>query len=211
MPAALQEAPAVGVLAIQGDVREHMHHLAAVGAVPREVRTPGDLDGLLGLIIPGGESTTIGMLMEEAGLNAAVRTRIEQEGFPVYGTCAGLILLARTVIGGPSPARIGVMDLTADRNAYGRQLVSFEALVPVPVLGPEPFPAVFIRAPRIAALGPGVTTLATLDGDPVMAEAGPLLVSAFHPEMSGDLRIHAYFLDKVRAFAARAGAAAGGP
>ncbi|CAB1127516.1 glutamine amidotransferase for pyridoxal phosphate synthesis; pyridoxal 5'-phosphate synthase complex, glutamine amidotransferase subunit PdxT [Candidatus Hydrogenisulfobacillus filiaventi] len=208
---AYQEPVRVGVLAIQGDVREHLHHLERAGARPQEVRTPADLDGLAGLIIPGGESTTIGMLMEEAGLTQAVRERVEREGFPVYGTCAGLILLARRVVGGPSPARIGVMDLTADRNAYGRQVASFEVRLPIPVLGPELFPAVFIRAPRITAVGPGVQVLATLDGEPVMAESGGLLVSAFHPEMSDDLRIHRYFLEKVRAFAARAGAATGGP
>lgn len=188
----------VGVLAIQGDVREHKNHLARAGATPVEVRTLNDLRSVQALIIPGGESTTIGMLMAEEGLIDAVQARVNNEQFPVYGTCAGLILLARDVVGS-SPARIGVMDITADRNAYGRQLASFETKLRISVFHDEPeFPAVFIRAPRITRYGPGVTPLATYEGHVVMAEQGSLLVSAFHPEMSGDDRIHQYFVDKVR-------------
>lgn len=187
----------IGVLAIQGDVREHKNHLVKVGATPVEVRTLQDFSGVDGLIIPGGESTTIGMLMQEEGLIDAIRARVVNDSFPVYGTCAGLILLAKDVVG-PSPARIGLMDITAGRNAYGRQLASFEAMVPVPSLPGGDFPAVFIRAPQIVAMGPGVAALAVYDGQVVMAEEGSLLVSAFHPEMSGDVRIHQYFVDKVR-------------
>ncbi|WP_028962498.1 pyridoxal 5'-phosphate synthase glutaminase subunit PdxT [Sulfobacillus thermosulfidooxidans] len=188
----------IGVLAIQGDVREHKNHLAKVGANPVEVRTLSDLEKVQGLIIPGGESTTIGMLMAEEGLIDAIRKRVTEEQFPVYGTCAGLILLAKEVIG-PSPARLGLMDITADRNAYGRQLASFETKIPIKILAESPeFPAVFIRAPQIRQYGPQVIPLATYDGQVVMAEEGPLLVSAFHPEMSGDVRIHEYFVNKVR-------------
>jgi 5'-phosphate synthase pdxT subunit len=187
----------IGVLAIQGDVREHKNALIRVGAAPVEVRSLKDFSHLHGLIIPGGESTTIGMLMQEEGLIEAVRQRIAEEDFPVYGTCAGLILLAKDVIGA-SPARLAVMDITADRNAYGRQLASFEALLRIPALGPPDFPAVFIRAPQITAMGDHVQVLATYNGQVVMAEEGSLLVSAFHPEMSGDVRVHQYFVDKVR-------------
>ncbi len=186
----------VGVLAIQGDVREHKLALIQVGATPVEVRSLKDFADLSGLIIPGGESTTIGMLMQEEGLIEAIRAAIAEHQFPVYGTCAGLILLAKTVVGS-SPARVGVMDITADRNAYGRQLASFEAPLPIRALGAPDFPAVFIRAPQITAIGPSVTPLASYGGQVVMAEQGSVLVSAFHPEMSGDVRIHQYFVDKV--------------
>lgn len=187
----------VGVLAIQGDVREHVRHLKLVGVDPVEVRRVEELSGISGLIIPGGESTTIGLLMNEYGLNQAIRDRIQEDGFPVYGTCAGLILLAREVIG-PSPARLGVMDITASRNAFGRQVASFEVDLDIPDIGPIPFPAVFIRAPKISQVGPNVTPLAWHQGDVVMAEQGSLLVSSFHPEMSDDVRIHQFFVNKVR-------------
>lgn len=187
----------VGVLAIQGDVREHVRHLKLVGVDPVEVRRVEELSGISGLIIPGGESTTIGLLMNEYGLNQAIRDRIQEDGFPVYGTCAGLILLAREVIG-PSPARLGVMDITASRNAFGRQVASFEVDLDISEIGPIPFPAVFIRAPKISQVGPNVTPLAWHQGDVVMAEQGSLLVSSFHPEMSDDVRIHQFFVNKVR-------------
>ncbi|MDA8195042.1 MAG: pyridoxal 5'-phosphate synthase glutaminase subunit PdxT [Thermaerobacter sp.] len=187
----------VGVLAIQGNVREHKRHLARVGAEPVEVRRPSELSDLDGLILPGGESTTMSLLMEEYGLLQPLRERAQSRPFPIYGTCAGLILLATEVVG-LSPARLGLMDIVADRNAYGRQVASFEMSLPIPVLGPDPFPAVFIRAPKIARMGAGVVALATYQGDVVMAEQGQYLVSAFHPEMSPDTRIHAYFVEKVR-------------
>jgi 5'-phosphate synthase pdxT subunit len=186
----------VGVLAIQGDVREHRRHLERLGAAAPEVRRPEDLADLDGLVMPGGESTTIGLLMQEEGLLAALSERV-RDGFPLYGTCAGLILLARDVEG-PRPPRLGVMDITAARNAFGRQVASFEAQLSVPAVGPEPVAAVFIRAPRILRMGDGVTPLAELNGEVVMAEQGPLLGSTFHPELTDDVRIHAYFLDKVR-------------
>ncbi len=186
----------IGVLAIQGDVREHLRHTQRAGAEAVEVRLPRDLDGTDGLIIPGGESTTIGMLMEEYGLIEAIRNRARSSAYPIYGTCAGLILMAKNVIG-KSPARLGLMDIDASRNAYGRQIASFEVPLPVPALGGTPFPAVFIRAPKIQRMGDGVMALASHDGEVVMAEQGPYLVSSFHPEMSEDIRIHQYFLEKV--------------
>ncbi|MCY0881865.1 MAG: pyridoxal 5'-phosphate synthase glutaminase subunit PdxT [Firmicutes bacterium] len=188
----------IGVLAIQGDVSEHAEHLRKIAVDAVYVRTTADLQQTDGLIIPGGESTTIGLLMQEAGLIDAIRTRVQQHGYPVYGTCAGLILLASEVEG-KSPARLSLMDMTAARNAYGRQLASFEADISLEILGSRPFPAVFIRAPKIVRIGPQVKVLATYQDHPVMAEQGSLLVSSFHPEMSDDVRIHRYFVDKVRA------------
>lgn len=187
----------IGVLAIQGDVREHIKHVQKLGAGASEVRTLTDLAFVDGLIIPGGESTTIGMLMDEEGLITAIRNRVQDEQFPVYGTCAGLILLATQVVG-KSPARIGVMDLVADRNAFGRQVASFEAPLQIEGISGGPFPAVFIRAPQVKSIGPGVKPLAYYQGQIVMAEQGSLLASSFHPEMTADLRVHQYFLDKVR-------------
>ncbi|AEW03587.1 pyridoxal phosphate synthase yaaE subunit [Sulfobacillus acidophilus DSM 10332] len=186
----------IGILAIQGDVREHARHVSRAGGDPVLVRRVDDLAKTDGLIIPGGESTTIGMLMDEYGLLTAIRALAQDNRYPIYGTCAGLILLAKEVVG-PSPARLGLVDITADRNAYGRQIASFEALMDIPVLGEEPFPAVFIRAPKITRLGDGVKPLATYQGTVVMAEEGPYLVSSFHPEMSEDIRVHQYFLEKV--------------
>lgn len=195
----------VGVLAIQGDVREHLQHTAKAGAQAVPVRLVRDLDGTSGLIIPGGESTTIGMLMAEYGLIDAILERARDGHYPIYGTCAGLILMAKNVIG-KSPARLGLVDIDASRNAYGRQIASFEVDLNVPVLGAVPFPAVFIRAPKIQRLGSSVTPLAWHQGEVVMAESGPYLVSSFHPEMSHDLRIHQYFLAKVERTARIAGA-----
>jgi 5'-phosphate synthase pdxT subunit len=154
-----------------------------------------------GLIIPGGESTTIGMLMDEYGLLQAVRERASDGRYPLWGTCAGLILLARQVQG-KSPARLGLMDIIAARNAWGRQVASFEVPIVVEGIGSQPFPAVFIRAPRLVGVGPGVKVLAYAEGEPVMAEQGPYLVTAFHPELSQDDRIHRYFIAKVESLAA---------
>lgn len=190
----------IGILAIQGDVREHDRHLQEAGAKTVLVRRPDHLEGIEGLVIPGGESTTIGLLMQEYGLINPIR-ELASQGMPIYGTCAGLILLAQEVVG-PSPARLGLMDIVADRNAYGRQVASFEAEVRIPALGEDPFPAVFIRAPKIVRWGSAVTPLAFYQDEVVMAEQGPLLVSSFHPEMSGDTRIHRYFMEKVRSRAA---------
>ena len=191
----------IGVLAIQGDVREHRRHLERLGVVAPEVRRPGELSGLAGLIMPGGESSTIGMLMSESGLLDALRAKMAK-GFPVYGTCAGMILLAERVQGarGASPTWLGGLDATVARNAYGRQVQSFEADIPVSVLGPEPVHVVFIRAPRILSAGSAVHVLGELDGEPVLVEQGAILASSFHPELTDDLRIHRYFVAMARRF-----------
>ncbi len=190
----------IGILAIQGDVREHQAMFGRLGQETHLVRRPHELDGLSGLVIPGGESTTIGMLMHEYGLIQAIQTKVRDRAFSLWGTCAGLILLAQEVVG-PSPARLGLMDITADRNAWGRQVSSFEASIAIAALGPPDFPAVFIRAPRILRLGPQVVPLAQYQDQVVMAEAGPLLVTAFHPELTDDPRVHQYFVHKVETLA----------
>ncbi len=186
----------VGVLAIQGDVAEHKTMLAGLGVEAVEVRLPADLARVDGLIMPGGESTTIGKLMVTYGLDQALQARARR-GMPVYGTCAGMILLARTARGGEPPL-LRLMDITVARNAYGRQVDSFEADLEVPALGPPPLHAVFIRAPVIEEAGPGIEVLATLDGRPVLARQGNLLVSSFHPELTPDVRLHRYFVDMIR-------------
>ena len=188
----------IGVLALQGAFAEHARAIETLGARAREVRLPSDLEGLDGLILPGGESTTIGKLLVEFDLLEPLRAWVRDER-PIYGTCAGAILLARD-IGGLDQPLIGGLDVVVERNAFGRQLQSFEADLDVPALGPEPFPAVFIRAPAIKRVGPDVEALASLpDGAIVAAERGPILVSCFHPELTGDPRFHRHFLELVRA------------
>jgi 5'-phosphate synthase pdxT subunit len=187
----------IGVLALQGAFREHVEALRRLGAEAVEVRLPEQLEGLDGLIIPGGESTAIGKLAVKYGLQEAIRQFAEM-GNPVYGTCAGMILLSHDV--GRDQPLLGLMSLKVERNAFGRQLDSFETELPIPVLGDEPFPGVFIRAPRIESVGEGVEVLANLaDGTPVAARQDNLLVTAFHPELSNDLRFHSYFLGLVEA------------
>jgi len=184
----------IGVLALQGAFEEHCAALRALGAECVGVRLPAQLAGLDGLIIPGGESTTIGKLAALYGLDTAIEHFARAEGRPVYGTCAGLIYVAHDV-GRPQP-HLDLIDVAVARNAFGRQIESFETDLPMPALGDPPFPAVFIRAPLISAVGPGVQPLATLpDGTVVAARQGRTLVTAFHPELTGDLRVHRYFLD----------------
>jgi 5'-phosphate synthase pdxT subunit len=187
----------IGVLAIQGDVIEHRGVLRRLGADEAEVRVPEDLAGVDGLIIPGGESTTIGKLMVEYGLDRAVPEAV-RGGMALYGTCAGMILMAKRASGGEPPL-LRVMDIAVARNAYGRQVDSFEADLEIPALGPPPLHAVFIRAPVIEEVGRGVQVLASLDGRPVLARQERLLVSSFHPELAPDDRVHRYFLDMIRA------------
>jgi 5'-phosphate synthase pdxT subunit len=187
--------PVVGVLALQGDFREHGKMLAELGAEPREVRLPEDLEGLDGLIIPGGESTTIGKLMVAYDLQQPLCELIAA-GTPVWGTCAGLILLARetdnALTGQPL---LATMHVRVKRNAFGSQGDSFEADLNVPALGDPPFHAVFIRGPSVERAEEGVEVLATLeDGTIVAIRQDNLLGTAFHPEMTGDPRFHAYFL-----------------
>ena len=194
----------IGVLALQGAFIEHVNVLRSLGVDALEVRLPQELDNLDGLIIPGGESTTVGKLAVTYGLVEPIRMMADA-GKPVWGTCAGLILLARTVEGLEQPL-LGLMDLTVERNAFGRQVNSFEAEISVPSLDAvserdqegRPFHAIFIRAPLITAVGKGVEVLARLDeGGIVAARQANLLVTAFHPELTTDARFHRYFLTMV--------------
>jgi 5'-phosphate synthase pdxT subunit len=185
----------IGVLALQGAFIEHERVLARLGVATREVRQRKDLAGIDGLIIPGGESTTIGKLLDILGMTEPVR-ELGRAGLPIWGTCAGMILLARDV--GRPQTVLGLLDIVVRRNAFGAQLDSFETDLAVPALGEAPFRAVFIRAPLIERLGPGVTALATLDdGTIVAAEQDQFLATSFHPELTGDTRWHEYFLAKV--------------
>jgi pyridoxal 5'-phosphate synthase pdxT subunit len=178
----------VGVLAIQGDFAAHLRMLRDLGASPAEVREPEQLEDLDGLVIPGGESTTISMGMQAVGLDEAVRAHHEA-GMPMLGTCAGMIVF--------DDRHLGLVDATARRNAFGRQRQSFEADLEVAGIGPDPLRAVFIRAPWIETHGPGVEVLATWEGHPVVAREGSVLVCAFHPELADDGRIHALFMAMV--------------
>lgn len=187
----------VGVLALQGDFALHLEHLRRCGAAARIVRTGEELAGCDGLVIPGGESTTIGKLLQRMRLLPILLPRIAA-GMPVYGTCAGAILLARVIIDS-NQTRIGAMDITIARNAYGRQVDSFEADLAVPALGPAPLRGVFIRAPIIEAVGPGVEVLARFEGRAVLAREGSMLAGTFHPELTDDVRVHRYFVDMVGA------------
>lgn len=189
---------AIGVLALQGDVREHSRMLREAGADVVPVKRVETLSSLDGLVLPGGESTTIGKLLRRFELIEPLRSLV-QYGLPVYGTCAGMILLADDIEdAGVDQPSIGGMSITVRRNAFGRQRESFEADVDVPVLGGQPFPAVFIRAPVIERVGEGVEVLASVNGDrPVAARQDRLLVSSFHPELTDDSRLHQYFVDMV--------------
>jgi len=187
----------VGVLALQGAFGLHAVALTDLGARPLEVRTPGDLARVQALVMPGGESTTMSMLLESSGLFDAIAERLDG-GMPVFGTCAGMILLACDVIDGRSDQRsFDAVDLAVRRNGYGRQVDSFEANLDVTGLD-SPFPAVFIRAPVVESAGPEVTVLAHHEGRPVLAQQGRVTVAAFHPELAGDSRLHARFLKEVR-------------
>ena len=186
----------IGVLAMQGAFREHGRMLEQLGCEITQVRKPADLEGLAGLVIPGGESTTIGKLMDKYDLFTAISQKIAAR-MPVFGTCAGLILLAKEITGSEQPS-LGVMDIKVQRNGYGRQVDSFEADLAAPILGEEPFRTVFIRAPFIEGVGAGVEVLAEWAGRPVMARQENMLVCAFHPELTDDLRVHNYFLQMVR-------------
>jgi 5'-phosphate synthase pdxT subunit len=186
----------IGVLALQGAFREHRHVLEDLGATVVEVRRPGDLAAVDGLVIPGGESTTIRMLLEDYELTPALRERIAS-GFPVLGTCAGMIVLAKQVDGVPI-AGLDALDVDVRRNAFGRQVDSFEADIDVPVVGDRPFHAVFIRAPLVETVGPGVNVLARLaDRRVVGVQEGAVIGVAFHPELTNDSRLHRYFLQHV--------------
>jgi 5'-phosphate synthase pdxT subunit len=206
--------PLIGVLDLQGDVREHLTALAEVGCTARPVKRPEDLDDIAGLVLPGGESTTLSMLLESTGLFDALADRLAapgpsgrtgppgptgpdgRSGLPLLGTCAGLVLVAREVLDGrPDQRTFGVLDAVVRRNGYGRQMQSFEADV---VLGSgegPPLPTVFIRAPVVVSAGPEVEVLAALDGVPVLVRQGAVLASSFHPELTPDRRVHRLFAE----------------
>ena len=193
--------PRVGVLALQGDVREHVRALTAVGADPAEVRRPEQLAGLDGLVLPGGESTTIGRLLSIFELLEPLRSAVKT-GLPVYGSCAGMILLADEVLDGrPDQTTVGGLDIAVRRNAFGRQVDSFET--DLAMAGVGDVHAVFIRAPWVERTGPGVEVLATVASGPaagkvVAVRRGALLATSFHPELTGDSRVHGLFVQMVK-------------
>lgn len=182
-------APLIGVVALQGGFAAHARVLRGLGADVREVRTPADLDALDGLVWPGGESTTMTLAVEREGLAGPLRELVER-GTPVFGTCAGLIMLDR--------AHLGVLDVTCERNAFGRQVHSFEEDLDLPGIDGGPVRAVFIRAPWVRDAAADVRVLAAVDGHPVAVQQGNLLAVSFHPELSGDERLHAWFLQIVQ-------------
>jgi 5'-phosphate synthase pdxT subunit len=191
--------PKVGVIALQGAVGLHVDVLRDLGADAVEVRTPEQLSGVDAIVLPGGESTTMSMLLDSSGLRAPLASMLA-DGTPALGTCAGMILLAGEVLDGrPDQQSFGVIDLTVRRNAFGRQVDSFETDLVIDGLAGGPFHAVFIRAPFVERAGPAVEVLATVDDDagfgrPVLCREGPVLAAAFHPELSGDLRLHELFM-----------------
>ncbi len=185
----------VGVLGLQGSVIEHVHFLRSVlndGRI-KIIKDAGELKEIDGLVIPGGESTTIGKLMQKYKLDKA----LEREDLPIMGTCAGAILLAKNISDAPQFS-LGLMDMTIERNAYGRQRESFETEVEIPVLGEKVFKAVFIRAPAIKEVANGVEVLASLEGEPIMVRQNKFLACTFHPELADDYRVHEYFLDMIK-------------
>ena len=186
--------PVIGVLALQGAFAAHAESLRRCGASTLEVRTPADLAGVDALVMPGGESSTMSQLLESSGVLAAISARIS-EGMAVFGTCAGMILLAAEVLDGRADQRcFGAIDISVRRNAYGRQVDSFEA--DIDTAGGS-FHGVFIRAPRIERVGPGVETVGSLHGEPVLVRSGNVLAASFHPELAGDDRLHGYFVSVV--------------
>jgi pyridoxal 5'-phosphate synthase pdxT subunit len=186
----------IGILALQGDVAEHSRALADLGVVARPVRRPDELEGLDGVVLPGGESTTMSLLLRSSGLDDPLAKTIDA-GLPVFGTCAGLILLAAEVTDGrPDQRSFGAIDITVRRNGYGRQLNSFESEVDVEGIEGGPVPAVFIRAPTVERYGPDVEVLASHDS-PVVCRQGAVLACAFHPELTADRRLHQMFLSMV--------------
>ena len=183
--------PVVGVLALQGDVVEHVRALEASGTRAREVKTERDLAAVDALIIPGGESTTVIKLLNRFGLVAPIKGRV-RAGMPLWGTCMGMIVAAHDVAG-LDQETLDLIDITVRRNAFGRQIASAEVALTIPVLGGAPFPAIFIRAPWIERAGPGVDVLATHEGHGVFVREGNVMATSFHPELTTDARVHAYF------------------
>lgn len=198
----------VGVLALQGAFREHRHALERQGADVQEVRLPEQLEGLAGLIIPGGESTTMAKLIRNYGFDEALPA-FYHTGAAIWGTCAGAITIAREIVGYPEQLHLNLVDMAVDRNAYGRQVASFEVDVLLEkafnaglstdssMSDEQPFHTIFIRAPRIASVGKDVTVLAEHAGDPIMVAQGRVMATVFHPELADDDRIHQYFLEQL--------------
>lgn len=185
----------IGVLDIQGSVEEHLTALKKIGITAVAVKNKKDLEKISGLIIPGGESTTIGKLMKRYGLDKEIQKRTSTRFYRplvIWGTCAGAILLSN---------ELGLMDIAIERNAYGRQIDSFQTEISVPVLGQRKVPAVFIRAPRIKKTSPSIRVLAEYNGEPVMVRQGRLLATMFHPELTTDMRIHRYFVSMTKQYA----------
>jgi 5'-phosphate synthase pdxT subunit len=187
----------IGILALQGAVTNHADALTRLGGTPVAIKKPEQLDDVDALVLPGGESTTMSMLLERSGLFDPVQKLLD-DGMPALGTCAGMILLATDVLDGrPDQRSFGAIDVGVRRNGWGRQVDSFETDIDVAALDGEAFPAVFIRAPRVERVGDDVEVLASVDGEPVLCRSGSIVVSSFHPELSHDLRIHRLFLEGV--------------
>jgi len=192
----VSSGPLVGILALQGAVDAHRDALERLGATVEMVKRPDQLDGLDAIVLPGGESTTMSMLLESSGMFDPLAKRLA-DGLPVLGTCAGMILLASEVLDGRSDQRwFSAIDLTVRRNAYGTQIQSFETDLDIEGLD-DPFHAVFIRAPGVEVSGSGVEVWAEVDGEPVLCRQGPVIVAAFHPELTNDDRVHQLLLDEV--------------
>lgn len=186
----------IGVLAVQGAFAAHRDVLRRLGAEVVEVRSPEQLAGVEAIVLPGGESTTISMLLEFNDLLEPLRRAVVEQGLPTLGTCAGMIVLASEILDGRADQQcLGAVDIAVRRNAFGRQVDSFECDLLVAGMEGQPFPAVFIRAPVVATVGPAVAVLAAVDGEPVLCRQGNVLVAAFHPELSGDDRLHRLLLD----------------
>lgn len=187
----------IGVLGLQGDFREHVEVLQAMGVETVVVKLPEDLEIVDGLIIPGGESTTMGRIMKEVEIREPIIEKAKA-GMPIYGTCAGLILLSKKVVGHDQPL-LGLLDVDVERNAYGRQVESFEVDIKITELGEKPFRAVFIRAPKIVRVGGDVKVIAEYEGAPIFVRQGNIMATSFHPELTRDFRVHEYFLKLVEA------------
>lgn len=186
----------IGVLGIQGAIQEHLRMIERTGNEPLWVKSTSELAKVSGLIMPGGESTTMIRLMKKYELWDALREAIVS-GLPVYATCAGMILLAREIVNYPDQETLGVLDVVVERNGYGRQVASFETDLDIPVIGDEPFRAIFIRAPIIEKCGENVEILSTYKEKPVLVKQGKILATSFHPELTDDLRIHEYFVKEM--------------
>ena len=188
----------IGVLGIQGAIQEHLSILRKAGVEPSWVKDRKELDSVMALVMPGGESTTMIKLLKRFEMWETLRDRIE-DGMPVLATCAGMILLSKTIENVVNQDSLGVLDISVKRNGYGRQINSFEVDLQIDEIGPEPFRAVFIRAPKIESIGDEVRVLTNYEESPVLVRQGNVLAASFHPELTGDLRIHRYFLKMAEA------------